>query len=610
VRTTATAMRSRGAASSARWALRAYRGSAALLVATCAAGLAAALPVTSLVVPRGTGVAPTLTARPIPAADLALAWSEFARSPDAIRREAVTSLVMLLLGVAIAVLAVTWLTTLSASTARADARDTEIGVRRAVGAPRRTLLASMLLEGACVGALALALGCGTGWLGARLASTTWPGTASPPSLAPGLVAAALTLGAIGLGALFPLVFARRASQIAVTESSPVGLAIPAAQLGLSLTVLATAAMLQRGAARVAAPGAARPAMGEMYRLTPPDAPPAERAAAYGSLLRRLEREPAVGSASLASPGALTGLGTVDVIWSEFSLCAPGFARLPRKACRAAYYAVSADSFRAFALHLVAGRALTSADDWRAPRVAVISRSLAFPLRPRDTVGRQVWIGHGIPAPYTVVGVVDDRVPAGIGGGLEPRYAIYLSVLQQPATPAELLVRPRGDPARADAAAERAVAASFAPRTAQARRSEAAILDEDAAPLRWFAALFTLEGWALLAIAIVGTFAMMWLWVASLLGELGVHRAVGARRRRVMGYVLSRALLVAVGGMAFGSWLGMMVWDAMSGILSGLPAWDPHTVARLGVLLAVAAVAGAWLPARRATHGPPARLLTG
>jgi putative ABC transport system permease protein len=104
--------------------------------------------------------------------------------------------------------------------------------------------------------------------------------------------------------------------------------------------------------------------------------------------------------------------------------------------------------------------------------------------------------------------------------------------------------------------------------------------------------------------------MMWLWVSSLLGELALRRAVGARRRRLIAHVLWRALLVAGGGVAFGSWLGMMVWDAVSGLVAGLPSWDPGDVARLGVLLAVAAIAGAWLPAWRAVHTPPAAQLAG
>jgi len=135
-----------------------------------------------------------------------------------------------------------------------------------------------------------------------------------------------------------------------------------------------------------------------------------------------------------------------------------------------------------------------------------------------------------------------------------------------------------------------------------------MLEAEAAPLRWFGRMFGVEGWALLAVATVGTFAMMWLWVTSLLAELGARRAVGARRRDVMGYVLWRALVVAVGGAAFGSWLGLMVWDALGNVVAGLPAWDPGAVLRYGLLLGVAAIAGALLPAWRAAHTPPAALL--
>ena len=67
--------------------------------------------------------------------------------------------------------------------------------------------------------------------------------------------------------------------------------------------------------------------------------------------------------------------------------------------------------------------------------------------------------------------------------------------------------------------------------------------------------------------------------------------------------------MAAGGVAFGSWVGMMVWDAVSSIVTGLPSWDPGAVARLGVLLACAAFAGAWIPARRAAYTPPVQLLT-
>jgi putative ABC transport system permease protein len=116
------------------------------------------------------------------------------------------------------------------------------------------------------------------------------------------------------------------------------------------------------------------------------------------------------------------------------------------------------------------------------------------------------------------------------------------------------------------------------------------------------------GGAMVVIATLGTFAVMWLWVASLLRELGVRRAVGARRRDVLAFVLWRAALVAAAGVAFGTWAGIAAWDALQTVVAGLPAWDPHALLRYGALLAAATLAGALMPALRASRQSPVRLL--
>jgi putative ABC transport system permease protein len=214
------------------------------------------------------------------------------------------------------------------------------------------------------------------------------------------------------------------------------------------------------------------------------------------------------------------------------------------------------------------------------------------------------VGHGAEGLYTVVGVVEDRSPIGLGGYGAPPDAVYLSVLQHPAAAVELLVR-----GARPGAVDRALRRSLGPRAGTVTRvAEARLLEAEAAPLSWFGGMIGGEGWALLFIATVGTFAVMWLWVASLLRELAVRRAVGARRRDVLAFVLARAGLVALAGIAFGTWVGMMLWDALSAAVARLPAWDPRAVAGYGLLLAAATLAGALLPAWRAVRATPARLL--
>ncbi len=597
-------MNTQRAAVPAFQALRSYWGTIVLLVAACAAGLAVMLPVTALVAAGG---APTIALAPVRTANFGVVWGAFAHSPSAVREAAVAILVQLLLGVATGTLAVTWLTTLTVSTARADARSTEVGVRRAVGASRAQLFGAAIFEGASIAVLALVVGGSAGLAATRLAIGAWPGTTGPAAHSIGLLSVVVTLGGIMLGALFPLVFARRSSQIAVPESSPIGLVVPAAQLGVSLAALVTASLLARGAAWVTAAPAAQSVSGQVIQITMGGSQPVARASTYAALLRQVKAISAVEVASLTSPGALTGIGTVDVVWSDFSDCAFGFRTLPLKACDASHWVVSADSFRALGLRVIAGRPLTDHDGWLAPRVAVISRSLAPIGDAGKAVGQTVRIGHGLDDPYTVVGVVEDLHPTGFGGGLEPRAAVFLSVLQHPPTAVDLLVRGRLS-SGALAGVARTIHDTLGPRAGVARVSEAGLLAAEAAPLRWFAGMFGMEGWALLALATLGTFAMMWLWVSSLLGELGVRRAVGARRRQVLGYVVPRALLVAAGGSVFGWWLGLMLWDTLADVIAGLPAWDPGAVLRYGLLLGVAALAGALLPAWRAAHTPPMALL--
>jgi ABC-type antimicrobial peptide transport system permease subunit len=186
----------------------------------------------------------------------------------------------------------------------------------------------------------------------------------------------------------------------------------------------------------------------------------------------------------------------------------------------------------------------------------------------------------------------------------------LSVLQHPARPVNLMVQPSNPGLLPDTLAARLVAASLASSTSQVvdgRVARLLAVQRDA--LRWFAILFAFEGWTVLAIALVGTGSMMWLWVSSLTGELGLRRAVGASRWCVMRYVLLRTILVAAAGVAVGSWIGIALWDGIRQLVSGLPPWDTRDVLRVSPLLFAAAAAGAWPLTLQVLRTPIARWLS-
>lgn len=592
----------------ALWALRAYRGTAILVSAVGAIGLAALLPVTSLVAPPATGASTRLGLPDWRGGDLAMTWSALASSPTATQRAALEILFRLLLGVATGVLAIAAVTIVSLSAARATERGQEAKVRRAVGASRRAVRAAALVEAAGIAGAAVAVGGIVGALALRVVITTWPGTIGPATPAATILTIFATFAGVVLGALAPLALPRRTSPLPAATGSRLHLGVPAIQLGLSLTVLTAATLLDREASRLATTGGTPSAAGELFQITAPPSPPARRAALYATLLRHLRSRRVNDSVSLSSPGALVGSGMVDLVTTDCGACTWGTISLPLHPVMATHYLVSPDTFRTLGLSVTAGRGITTADAWRAERVAVVSGSLALHhFQDGKAVGRRILVGGGRRDWYRVVGVVADQRPAGFGAGLQPPDAVYLSVLQHPPPAVELLVRPARDSESGGASGDvRDALGSTAARVV--RLDARAFLATQAAPLLWFARAFQTEGWVLLVLATAGTFVVMQLWVISLQMELGVRRAVGARRAHILGFVLARAAGVGGVGLAIGLWAGLIVWGALASVAAGLGPWDPAAAMGYAPLLVGATLGGALWPAWRATHATPTNLL--
>ena len=156
-------------------------------------------------------------------------------------------------------------------------------------------------------------------------------------------------------------------------------------------------------------------------------------------------------------------------------------------------------------------------------------------------------------------------------------------------------------------AEGIVRASFGAAWSVTSRGKAAsVTAAQAAPALWFGRLLLGEGLAAFAIAILGTFAVMRMWVRAALPELAVRRAVGARRRHVIGFVLARAVAVAVAGVVLGRWLGLVVSGVLPTVLTGVPS---ARIAEPALALLIAALAGALIPAWQAARASPAVLAT-
>ena len=313
--------------------------------------------------------------------------------------------------------------------------------------------------------------------------------------------------------------------------------------------------------------------------------------------------------SLTSPGTLVGLGTLSTVTTDCGICSSGGMALRWHLVWTTHQFVSADSFKALGVHLVAGRGISRADGWNEKPVAVISRALAARhFQKGEAIGRQMLVGDDPRAWHTVVGVVDDPPATALGGRLQPRYTVYLSILQHPIESAELLVRaPPAD--EAVPFVRHALQAALGPGSmGTGPIAERAVIAAEAAPLVWFSRWFAVEGWATLAIAVVGTFTLMRIWVLSLRPELGLRRAVGAPRGRLLLGILARAARTGLIGAAFGLWFGQAIWGTLPSVMTGAAAWDSRVLIRFTLLLVVTSFAGALFPAWRAMRSTPASLL--
>jgi hypothetical protein len=329
----------------------------------------------------------------------------------------------------------------------------------------------------------------------------------------------------------------------------------------------------------------------------------DRAAVYARLLDRM-RGAGVGSASLTAPGGLVGLGTVDNVTTHCGQCVSGGIYVPYHHTQAVHHFVSPDSFAARGARVVAGRLLNEGDGWGEKRVAVVNRHLALRhFESGNAVGREMWLGSDLRRePYLVVGIVEDAGSEVLGGALQPRQAVYLSLLQLPPREADLLIRSTAVDSAAILATIRDTIGTAAIRSVATEREYVAA---QRGPILWFGGWFALAGIVVLSTGTAGTFNTVRLWVDSLAAELSLRRAVGANRVHIATFVLSRALGIGVGGIALGVFLFFVVLrEALTRIVRDLPVWNQDVFVAAMALFGGISLLAAALPTWALLRRPP------
>jgi predicted permease len=259
-------------------------------------------------------------------------------------------------------------------------------------------------------------------------------------------------------------------------------------------------------------------------------------------------------------------------------------------------------FATLRIEIVRGRAFVDGDREGSQMVAILSEDAAARVWPgEDAIGKRINMGGGPESrdPWlTVVGVARSVRYRSLA---VPRPTLYLPAAQFLVT-AQMMVLHASAPFEQVAAAARARIAAIDSDVRVARIIPfARLLDMPLARPRFQASLAGGFGVTALILAAVGLYAVIAASVRQRSRELALRVAIGASaadlRRLVLGEAARLAGLGAIGGLLLAAAAGRWV----SGLLSGVSAFDPPTLAGAVALLIAAGLAATYVPMRRAAR---------
>ncbi len=526
-------------------------------------------------------------------------------------------LLLVLLGAVGVVLLIACVNAANLLLARAMARQREIAVRSALGAPRLRLIQQMLTESLVIALLGGGLGVVVALGGVRALVSMLPAD-FPRADTIHVNAAVLVftvLVAIATGFLFGLVPAFQVSRSDLQQGLREGGrsstssgrhtrlrgVLVVAEVSLACVLLIGAGLMLRSFVNLLRmnPGF-RPEHVLTATLLLPEADykPGEAVSRFcDQLVTNLNSIPGVRSAGAGS----------DLPWTGYDENAgfniEGRKAPPNEGFHARYHGATPDYFHALGIPLVHGRFFTEADKKDAPRALIVNQAMARRYWPHEDA-----VGHRITVSDTpkeadwlkIVGIVGDVKDRPNGSGAEP--AFWMPILQWGNPNLSIVVRADSDPRQVLAAVQSEVSRLDPSLALGDVRLMDQIADASISAPRFAFFLVGLFAVFAMLLAAIGTYGVIAYSVSQRTHEFGLRMALGATPWDVQRLVISQGVRFGLAGAALGVVAALALARVVRSLLYELSAADPLTFTMVPVIVIIVALLACYLPARKSHQG--------
>jgi predicted permease len=269
--------------------------------------------------------------------------------------------------------------------------------------------------------------------------------------------------------------------------------------------------------------------------------------------------------------------------------------------------VSSDYFRTMGIPMLAGREFDHRDRVGSPSVAIVNREAAKMLFGEESpIGKRLRVGWFGASDPEIIGIAENIRHDGLN--VEPQPTLFACNLQAPSLFTNLVVRTEGDPMAAVSAVKEAMRQVDPDQGAAEIVSMQQLLDNSIAGPRLQTILLGTFGALGLVLACVGVYAVISYSVAQRVREMGIRQALGASPGVIRSLVMREGMTLAATGVVVGVLAALTLTRYLSTLLYTVKPNDPVVFAAVSAVLVVAAAAGCWFPARRATTVDPATVL--